>query len=428
LPRRCVIASAKNLPTTTFDIPDPDLQFAVLYTAIPADFIPDTEVPLGALVGSINSASTVAVFGGSCTTAIAPVFPLQYAMLDKGCTVKHSEQFADDDGDGLVNGVERWPIFLDRMLPPGATPLERIYGETQVGASPVSESIVLLEAADVGLPAGWGFVQIAILNDIGDPQRQARLMEALSDFCTPLSSVTITYGLSKDNPATPADESGFEVRRNPQYGGTYTFNFRAISMYNSDNDPIENYQDTCPLDVNTEASPHLETQSGGPDQDGIDASCDPGPDIVCWNPRPANCAVDYAYYASDCDCDAFRNRLDTCPLVPNGCNDAACAERYGSWPWDPAWDEQADQDSDMIGDACDPNPTSPNGAQITRDDTADVVISGPARPPVGGIAELPDVSDPPARNYTALAGLAAAALLALAAGAWCARRRRLRRV
>ncbi|KPJ51504.1 MAG: hypothetical protein AMJ38_00245 [Dehalococcoidia bacterium DG_22] len=46
-------------------------------------------------------------------------------------------------------------------------------------------------------------------------------------------------------------------------------------------------------------------------------------------------------------------------------------------------------------------------------------------PPVGGIAELPDVSDSSARNYVALAGLAAAALVALTTGAWHARRRRL---
>jgi hypothetical protein len=44
-------------------------------------------------------------------------------------------------------------------------------------------------------------------------------------------------------------------------------------------------------------------------------------------------------------------------------------------------------------------------------------------PPVGGIAELPDVSNLAARNYIGLAGLAAAAAVALAAGGWYARRR-----
>jgi len=47
-------------------------------------------------------------------------------------------------------------------------------------------------------------------------------------------------------------------------------------------------------------------------------------------------------------------------------------------------------------------------------------------PPVGGIAELLDVSDSSAPNYIALAGLAAAALVALGAGGWYARRRWVR--
>jgi len=46
-------------------------------------------------------------------------------------------------------------------------------------------------------------------------------------------------------------------------------------------------------------------------------------------------------------------------------------------------------------------------------------------PPVGGLAELPDASDSLATNYVALVGLAVAALVALGAGGWYARRRRL---
>lgn len=43
--------------------------------------------------------------------------------------------------------------------------------------------------------------------------------------------------------------------------------------------------------------------------------------------------------------------------------------------------------------------------------------------PVGGIAELPDVPSPSAPNYTLLTGAIAAALVALGAGGWYARRR-----
>jgi hypothetical protein len=62
------------------------------------------------------------------------------------------------------------------------------------------------------------------------------------------------------------------------------------------------------------------------------------------------------------------------------------------------------------------------GTGNTSEFSAPMDYSSPA---VGGIAELPDVaaSDSSARNHLALAGLAAAALLALTAGAWYARRR-----
>ena len=54
------------------------------------------------------------------------------------------------------------------------------------------------------------------------------------------------------------------------------------------------------------------------------------------------------------------------------------------------------------------------------------VFSSPPLPPVGGVAELPDVAqsgDSSAATYAALAGGLAAALVALTAGAWYARRR-----
>jgi Neuraminidase (sialidase) len=50
----------------------------------------------------------------------------------------------------------------------------------------------------------------------------------------------------------------------------------------------------------------------------------------------------------------------------------------------------------------------------------------PEPEPVGGLAELPDVSGSAGRNYAALAALAAAAAVALGAGGWYARRRWVR--
>lgn len=51
------------------------------------------------------------------------------------------------------------------------------------------------------------------------------------------------------------------------------------------------------------------------------------------------------------------------------------------------------------------------------------VAALPSPAPVGGITELPHVSGSSAPSYIALGGFAAAALAALTAGVWCARRR-----
>ena len=424
--------------TTTFSLPDGDLNYAKLVALTPTEFFPAGNVPLGVLVGQVNWYSTLALFGGSCTTGISPAYPLWEATTDtSACPIMFRDQFTDGDGDGLPDGIVCWPEFLTRILPPGATPIERFYGQTQVGASPASINIVTFEAGSLpGLSVAWGRPSVVIVNDMGDPERQVKPMEALTDTCTPMDLQIITYGLSKDNPDTPDVEPAHEVRRNPPYGGTYTFRWHAESERDADHDEVENPLDTCPLDVNIDPSPMDETQVGGDDGDGIDASCDPDPLVACWNPRPANCAVDYPYYATDCDCDGFRNRLDTCPLVPNGCNDIWCSGG-GSWPYDPSWDEQQDSDGDYIGDACDPNPTIPDGEPVVVDLSTEVEISGPQQPqqPVGGIVKM--WRDPTARSpqepsggtgpHILLAVGGAAAVLALSASAWYARRRWVRR-
>jgi len=55
-----------------------------------------------------------------------------------------------------------------------------------------------------------------------------------------------------------------------------------------------------------------------------------------------------------------------------------------------------------------------------------VYVFSPPPPYVGGIAEVPDTASSSAANHVPLAALAAAALVAVTAGAWYARRRPLR--
>jgi hypothetical protein len=105
----------------------------------------------------------------------------------------------------------------------------------------------------------------------------------------------------------------------------------------------------------------------------------------------------------------------------------AAPDTDGDGLWDPV---DPDDDNDGI---CDPGVVDPsctgsdncrlvyNPSQTDTDDDGigDACESGA---PVGGIADLPDVSDSSSRNYVALAALSATALLALTAAGWYARR------
>jgi hypothetical protein len=63
------------------------------------------------------------------------------------------------------------------------------------------------------------------------------------------------------------------------------------------------------------------------------------------------------------------------------------------------------------------------GTHVVTLGTGMLAINEACSDAVGGTAELPDVSGSAGRNYVALAGLAAAAVVALGAGGWYARRR-----
>jgi hypothetical protein len=108
-----------------------------------------------------------------------------------------------------------------------------------------------------------------------------------------------------------------------------------------------------------------------------------------------NCPGVFNADQTDADGDGLGNACDT-----DDDNDGVPDEEDNCFiAYNP---DQTDTDGDGVGDACDTSPA------------------------VGGVADLPDVSDSAGRNYVAIAGLAAAALGALTACAWYARRQRAR--
>ena len=356
--------------TAQYDIPEGDALFAYQATFTPPEFgvYKDADVPNGAMVGRLTSTSTLGLINQFCAISLVTAFDLMDASTNTSDTVAFADTFADADGNTLPDGVDKYPEMLTRMFP-GLTPRARYFGMANVGGSPVSLNFVIFEpGSDLpGIGArdpAWGYPSASVVNDNGDPGR-VMAPSAITDFCSPLASMTTTFGVSKDNPDTSADESGKSISTNPTAGGTYTFRSVSVSIPDADDDNIQNDLDTCPFDKNT----GVDT-----DNDGIDDVCDPTPNDAKMG---------------DEDSDGFLNRGDDCPSVANA--------------------DQADKDADYIGDVCDTvgaggigqGPDVADGTPLTVAVDAPVEITG------GAAAESPTAAAPEESPTTLIATPAA---------------------
>jgi len=357
--------------TIRFSLDAPDYNFGAVVTFAPPGWFvaSEADVPLGALVGTLDAQSTLGLLNEPCVSAVPVSFELLNASTDTSDTVSWSAGFLDViPANGLPDAVDHYPDFLNVMLP-GTTPWARLYGQANVAGTDIPLNFVLFKPGTFlpNLPVfapGWGYPSVTVLNPLALPT------PSISDFCTPLEITRTIWGQSRDNPDTPVNESGYEVRRNPLFGGSYDFWTYASSLLDADADGYENQLDTCPLDVNMDESPR---EGNGPDGDGIDSVCDPDPDVG----------------NSDVDDDGYMNRGDNCPLVFNPGN--------------------ADADSDGIGDACDPNPFDWNGTWIDLYPLVGVNISGPtgvpeATPAVTPVGGGPVPTGPPATGVGSVSG------------------------
>jgi len=165
--------------------------------------------------------------------------------------------------------------------------------------------------------------------------------------------------------------------------------------------------------------------------------------------------IDGAYYAGDITCDdppcgsvsfrvsqspdGLKVRQFTAHDVPGHVPDKP-AETCEFWRWTYPYDDLDIEEDDSFGPGI-PDSFEVSGSFLSEGnaegtlrlvtfwcDTGvlDLDWTATITSVVGGIAVLPDVSDSSVPNYIPLAGLTAAALVALTAGGWQARRRRLR--
>jgi hypothetical protein len=393
-------AQAKFEPTFTFELTDtepgatPDsivdlnvpignVNFAGVVAFIPGEWgiVGGNDIPVGAQIGFLSSEATLGLIGSACNQLLEPEFDMLNASIDITDTVSFEDvddngtrDYADFDTEKLGADTEihkaitRYPEFINRLFAdnPDAPlqPIRRAAAITPVAGIPVILQFLVFPPGtlidkDIPHDVELGYPSVTLLQNAGDPDVNPE-PGAITDFCTPLVSHNETFGLSKDNPFTPDDDSGYKVQINPS-DGEYVFSGLAFGQRDGDGDTFENSLDTCPYAAN-DGNPR-ESNSGDADGDGLDSACDPVDDPALGGTN------------SDQDGDGYLNRQDNCPLVSNGQDST----------------NQNDNDRDAIGDACDTTPGTVDGDDTTADGdlilfqiTAEQTIgtgAGPNAPP-----------------------------------------------
>ncbi len=362
-------AEATSDITIRFDLPSGDVNFGIAVRFLPAEWgiVDGRDIPIGAEVGSTQTDVTLGLLNSACNQSMPVGFVMMNASLDRGDTVSFNDlngnstlDFAEDsDGNGLIDGVDRWPDFIFRIIDTVTEPISRSAGMTYVAGTPVLLQFITFPPGtliyeDVPNDPALGYPTVLLLQNIGDPLNSPR-PQLITDFCTPLSVTLTFFGESEDNTSTGGDEGGIPLLVNPQ-DGSYTFTVVSSGRRDADGDGYENSLDTCPLDPN--AGNPRSWFAGDHDADGLDAACDPNDDPVLFGTD------------SDEDKDGYSNRLDNCPLIPNGVFQS----------------NQADADVDFIGDVCDPNPNNADteGALSFDESSVEITIgagAGPGGPP-----------------------------------------------
>ena len=364
-------SGAANTPatfTTSFNLPPQDLNFARNVSFIPPEWgvASASDLAIGTQVGTLSSQATLGILGAAC----AQILPVQFDLLNGSVNTADTisplpagqsnrlQPLKDDaDSNGIPDGADKYPDYLNTLFP-GITPKARMVGITIIKSAqnlPVVLNFVIFEPGTQLPPTNLipdpltfdprlGFPSVTVLQDPSEPASPS----AVTDFCAPLTANTDTF----DN-----------VRTNPG-PGTYTFATFSRSQRDADGDGFENALDTCPFDPNNENP--KEPTSPNPDKDGIDSACDNTsvftPDPLFNNPLPwsANSPCRFGagddLLGGDCDGDFFLNRGDNCPQHHNP--------------------TQADGDNDGIGDECDTNPGTPDGAFIEVGLCRSVTIPG----------------------------------------------------
>jgi len=389
----------------------------------------DNAIPVGAILGQLGSQPTLGLINNGCNNSQLRVgFTFLKGTTDINNTVE-PRPFGETNDLAIMSGdnppydgvqdvkpapaVTKYPSFLNAIFDPNwvdygpdkiagngddtyngpkspIKPVFRAVGTTAIPSAGNLWVILQLVIFDKGtklpnfpaIDAGYGYPSVVVLQTAsaaGNATPPAP--SAITDFCTPLKTVGVSYGVTKDNPDTPANEGGISIRTLPDAGTAITGFLYAASQRDADGDGIENSLDPCPLTPDPNWDPRgpqpqpadNDLFHGTPIGDGIPDSCDPD---------PANAASQIGPQPTDYDGDGFLNRGDNCPLVPNP--DQKDTDKG----------DTGEEVGDGIGDACDPNPGTPDGAEIKCIKTSVVTVGGDPNVAFSGcMTALPSLDD-----------------------------------
>jgi hypothetical protein len=354
--------------TIPFDIPPPSALGGAVNFGDPAlTTASDSQIPTGAYIGSINTVAKLGVANEGCLTNAPVDFDLVDAstpatasvLIGGGSGNAAAGNLAEDDGDldedgtvehpefannGISDAADAYPTFVRDSLDPDGpagpaspvAPSARYFGTAVVaGTLIIPINIVILAPGSLSvfpnqawMTAAWGVPSVIILGDPEAPPTNT----GISDFCN-LSSASTIFGVSHDNSCTavapPAEcgssfagfamrnavdggcpgstapnECSFNRATNPAMTETLKARVYAISERDYDNDGHPNSLDVCAFAPNSTWNPRqFNLVSGGDsDGDGLPDACDPAPST----------------FNNDQDGDTWQNRVDNCPMTPNG--------------------------------------------------------------------------------------------------------------
>lgn len=353
--------------TVNFGIENPDdVNFGGVVSFIPADFgiVRGDKIPIGTPVGELDAFATLGLINSPCNQVLAVHFDFQNASLDKSQTVSFddleleagdtaaegfgTDDFAEDkDGNGIFDGIDHWPEFIDRVTGP-VQPFRRSAGIATVAGIPVLLQFLIFDVGtEFDLPGedlerllpkdpALGFPTIVLLQNVGDPEIKPE-PGPITDFCSPLTSTNVAYSTVYD-----ADGDG------------------------TANDAI----DTCPYD------PHPLMETHDADFDFLHAECDPDDAEATGKNEDQdedgidnfadNCALDANEDQTDGDGDFIGDACDTAATEPDGLTNLSMLPQAGDYTFTVFTVGQRDADSDTIQNSMDVCPYEANAGNPTR--------------------------------------------------------------